>query len=153
MDHIWGNHSDCGLWYTSRSTWYQQTMDSFAKQQNTKVSSLKLLAMKAITVSSSQNWKDTLMISELKEEVQVIIQQFQIIEKPIYPEHPFLREKMEEILSKFSTDNILDRLQIGASIQGNEALNGIHASLGGKQKYWGEDQCSLFMSCSRYKKK
>ena len=58
ISHIWGNHSQCGPWCSSKKLWSKETMNIYIGEQlseDGQIPSLKLLAVTTI-LTQNVNW-------------------------------------------------------------------------------------------------
>ena len=137
IDHIFGNHGCCGPWCSKKQEWTIQTMERFIQTQITEeeqIPSLKILAMKVTLICLE--WEEKTLPSELKEEIQTIINNNNIVVGSMFEDNS-LRPIFEKVIAKFSTDEVLERLKEGGSTQGNESLHNIHINLGGTKQIFG----------------
>lgn len=138
VDHIWGRHCECENWCSSRKQWFKTVMNTLitAKQIKTSevIPSLKLLAMKTLLIHKV-NWKERLVV-DIQEEIQAVLTAINVVENAMLSGQ-LLREKIESIVARFSTDDMLQKLKDGGSTQKNEALHSVHSGLGGKRVFWG----------------
>ncbi len=73
IQHIWGNHSECGPWCSFKQQWNIKTMDLYIQSQliNESVPSLKCLAIQYIIIQQME-WKGLLGV-DIEEEIKYVL--------------------------------------------------------------------------------
>ena len=101
------------------------------------IPSLKSLAIQLIVVQQLK-WKG-LIGMKIEEEIDYILINSTIIEHPVYTDS-FLRTVFEEVITRFTTPEVLNKLKEGGSTQSNKALHNIYTSFAGKRIFWEDHQ-------------
>ncbi len=84
IQHIWGNHSECGPWCSFKQQWNIKTMDLYIQSQliNESVPSLKCLAIQYIIIQQME-WKGLLGV-DIEEEIKYVLNNSSVVEHPVY---------------------------------------------------------------------